>query len=399
MATKLLLIPCSSAETVKLTKEVGQILRKDHGLEGKVEILFSSQRKKIAPGISKNHTHHLVGDYFADAEVNADIGRNQLYDEVRGTHVVLIEHMLTPNRKLSEGSEQIVSVNDHLMTLRGFLDLVSNTETLHRTLVTPYLAYVRSHSIEKYRKDGFFQFDSLRKMMTDFNRDNLSSLITIDPHSDKVKQIAEELGIDFHSINPFQSARAINPYKLGLEDKTKAKEVLKHLRPFQERFLSMKESHKGHFYVISVDDGTEHRVENFVERAFTELSTEDAYSLIAYKDKTRSTYIDSSSKFKDFSQIREDNIDPKGVYIIIDDMCSSSKTSEKGAKVELWTTHAVTMPEQYEKANKRDYITKIVCLDTVPQRPELNIEFIKSSAYLLAAQLYKVHAKLEGARE
>ncbi len=404
--SKLLLIACSGEETASLTKNIYDILATDYELEHQVELLLSERREDVPKDTPKAHRHPLVGDFFADGEVQVDVGANVLKDVIRGKHVALVEHMLTPCRKMNHQSEQCVSVNDHDHTIRGFLDVVKNVETLQCTLIAPYLAYVRSHSIEKYRKRGFFQFDSLRKLLLDYQKDGLNALICIDPHSATAQQTAEELGIDYHSVNPFQSGRAINPYKLGLSG-DKAKEVLKRLRPFQERLEGLKSRDAHHLYTVSVDDGTERRVENFMDRGFGNISQDKVYARIAYLDKDRISYDQAATSFKPFSQINEKNVDPEGTYIIIDDMFASGGTSlkaasifkEHGAKaIEVWTSHAVTMPAQYEKANDRNTVDKVVCLDTVPQPSTLQVEFIPASAHLLAAELYKAHQKMAAMR-
>ncbi|MEK6846497.1 MAG: phosphoribosyltransferase family protein [Nanoarchaeota archaeon] len=403
--TKMLLVPCSGEETLELSRDIEKILHQDYGLE--VESLESIRRCQVGKDTPKDHLHPLVSDYFPDVEVQVDIGRNSLKDIIRGKHVVLVEHLLTPKRLVSPDDTQRVSVNDHLMTIRGFLDVISKAESKDEkipqiTLAVPYLSYVRSHSIEKYEKRGFFQLDSLRKTLDDYRADGLGALVTIDPHSEKAAQIAGELGLDFHIINPFQSARAINPAKLGLSGK-KAKEMIRRIRPFQERFNQLKPLNKEHLYVVSVDDGTEKRAENFVERAFPELSPEDVYSLMAYFDKDRVSYEQASTKFKPFSQVNENSFDKEGTYVIIDDMFSSGGTANKVAKilkgqgakkVEVWTSHAVTMPAQYGKANDRTYIDEVVCLDTVAQHSDLKISYLKASADLLASELYKTHHRL-----
>ncbi|MBI3033033.1 ribose-phosphate pyrophosphokinase [Candidatus Woesearchaeota archaeon] len=402
---KMLLVACSGDETAELAGNLQRTLQDDYGLEHQVELLLSKSPEE-AKGGEKNHRSPLVAGYFADLEAQIDAGRNLLKDIFQGRHVVLVEHMLTPARRVYMDDPQITTVNDHLMTIRGFLDLIRNVETLQATLVTPYEAYVRSHSVEKYRKRGFFQFDSLRLMLDDLRRGGLNAVVTIDPHSEKAAQISEELGIDVYIANPFQSGRGINPFKLGLED-GRAEEIMRKLRPFQERFAELKEQYKGHMYVVSVDDGTEHRCENFVERAFAELRPHEYYARIAYFEKDRVAYGDSKTAFKPFSKITQENIDREGVYIIIDDMFASGGTSNKAAKilkncgakrVEVWTSHAVTMPKQYKNANNLTAIDKIVCLDTVPQSPELNVEYMKASADLLAAKLYQVHQRLVSTR-
>jgi phosphoribosylpyrophosphate synthetase len=243
-------------------------------------------------------------------------------------------------------------------------------------------------------------------VLKDYVDGGANVLITIDPHSEKAAQEASSLRLDFRSINPFQSGRDINPYKLGLGGE-KAKEIIQKLRPFQERFAGMKGENSQHLYCVSVDSGTERRTENFVERAHPELSPEKLYAHIVYLSKSRFSYEDVRSSFKQFSQINGENIDKEGTYIIIDDMFASSETAAKVAKmlktcgahrVEVWTSHAVTMPQQYTKANDRTYIDQVVCLDTVPQHPDLKVEYICSSADFLAAELYKVHQKLVASR-
>ena len=406
--TKLLVVPCSGERTAELANKVTKILRDDYGLEDKVELLTSLRRSGIEKGTPKNHQHELVSDYFPDVEAQIDIGRNQLYDIIRGSHVALVEHMLTPDRFVTEGQQQCISVNDHLMTVRGYLDVLKNTDTLQRTLLAPYLTYVRSHSINKYKKRGFFQFDSLKIMMEDLQRGKLNSLITIDPHAKEAAQIAESLGMDFHSINPFHSARAINPYKLGISGE-KSKDVRKRLRPFQERFAELRKEKKGDLYVIVVDSGSESKCENFIERACPDLTPEEFYALLVNFDKDRNAYDRSSTDIKSFSPINRSNMNPEGTYIIIDDMAFSLGTANGAGKivkeatggkgrVELWTSHAVTMPDQHEKANNRSYIDKVVCLDTVPQHTALDFEYIHASAHLLASGLYKTHQRLVASR-
>ncbi|MEK6900798.1 MAG: hypothetical protein AABX37_00470, partial [Nanoarchaeota archaeon] len=174
-----------------------------------------------------------------------------------------------------------------------------------------------------------------------------------------------------------------------------------------ERLAQMKERNAHHLYVVSVDDGTERRTENFVERAFPHLSEEEVYRLIVYFDKDRFSYGSASTGIKPFSQITEHNIDPKGIYIIIDDMFASGGTGKRAAKrlkeknakrVEGWMSHAVTMPPQHIQGNDRQYLDAVVCLDTVPQHPDLQVEFISASANLLAAELYKTHQRLVASR-
>src|SRR3989344_6630778 len=393
--TKLLLVSCSDRETRDLSQRIFEILRDDYDMESHVELLQSKHVSEIGKDVAKGFRSPLIADFFVDGEVQIDVGMNELKDTIRGKHVALVEHLFTPVRRMFEASEelQVVSINDHIKTVHGMLDVIKNVDALQKTLVAPYLVYVRSHSIEKYQKRGLYQFDSLREMLVDFQKKGLNALVVVDPHSMKAVSIAEELQVDVHLANPFQSGRAINVYKLGLSG-DKAASVLARLRPFQERFAELKRENPDHLYVVSVDDGTETRTENFMERAFPELSPEEVYAKLAYLDKERINYSDSKTRFKSFSRINESNIDSEGTFVIIDDMYASAGTANNAARifkehrtkrVEVWTSHPVTMPTQHEKANDRSYIDKVVCLDTVPQHPSLDVEYIPASADLLAA--------------
>jgi len=411
---KLLLIPCSGEETAELAKDIADVLRVDLNLGDQVEILFSHIADDIEKGTPKDNRHPLVCDFFADSEAQVDIGRNDLKDVIRGRDVFLVEHLLTPDRRIFENSDQTVHVNDHIALARGILDVINNptnnVEPLQTTLIAPYITYVRSHSVDWYTEQGFYQANTLQGFIRDFVSSGLNRLITIDPHSERVAEIAQKNGLNYHPVNPFQSGRSINPYKLGLSSNA-ARKVMNNLRPFHDRFIKLreelKEEDKEHLYVVSVDDGTEKRVENFAERCFQDLPPEEVYQRVIYFDKKRESYDGTKSKIKHFSQINENNIDKQGTYIIIDDMYASGGTAQKiaeylkrnGAKrVEVWTSHAVTMPQQYEKGNNREYIDRLVCLDTIPHGSKLNAEYVKASAYLLAAEVYKAHQKMMSSR-
>jgi phosphoribosylpyrophosphate synthetase len=138
------------------------------------------------------------------------------------------------------------------------------------------------------------------------------------------------------------------------------------------------------------------------------MKPEEFYALIAYLDKSRGSYGGTETFFKRFSQVNASNIDREGIYVLIDDMFASGGTAMKagqifkdsGAKrVEAWMSHAVTVPHQYDKANVRAGIDTVVCIDTVPQSLDLNIEYIHASAPLLASELYKAHEKLVHERD
>ena len=387
---KLLIVP-GLPDSHELAKDIHRILRDDYRLEDGVEILFPKTRKEIPAGDSKGQNSQFVVDFFPDMEVQVDIGQIGLEGIIRDKHVAIVQHLYNP--------VGIGSVNDRIAVVEGMLDLFAKTSTAHRSLVAPFSTYLRAHSVEKYEQRGFFQFDSLTRMLKKYKSFDLNTMISIDPHSIKVKEVALGLGMVFRDMNPFRSARSINPAKLGFSG-DEGKKVIMRLRPFLERFAQMKRD-DSHLYLVSADSGVEKRAEYFLDRAFPELK--DPYIKLAYFGKDRGSYASSSAEFKSFSRINETNIDPDGTFIIIDDMFASGGTANKRAKilkengakrVEVWTSHAVTSQDQIEKAKGLEYIDKIVCLDTVQQDPRLGIEYINVSADLLAAELYKCHEAL-----
>jgi phosphoribosylpyrophosphate synthetase len=388
---RLLIVP-GLKDSHQLAQRIHEILRDDYRMGEGVEILVSKKRSEVSSSDAKGQNSPLVVDFFPDMEVEVDIGRLDLERIVQDRHVAIVQYLYNP---IQEGS-----VNDRVNLVLGMLDTLGKISGPHKSLVTPYTTYLRAHSIEKYERKGFLQFDSLTRMLEGYQRHGLKTMISIDPHSDKVKEVARDMGMMYRGMNPFRSARGINPAKLGFSGNN-GKDVMARLRPFLERFTKMKKSNPN-MYVVSVDSGVEGRAEYFVDRAFSEL--EDPYSRLVYFDKDRRSYDNSLANFKPFSRIKANNIDPNGTYIIMDDMFASGTTAFKDAKilkengakrVEVWTSHAVTSHRQVTKASTViEFIDKIVCLDTVPQTPKLDIEYIPASAHLLAAELYKSHEAL-----
>lgn len=387
--TKLLILS-GLADSRDLATKIRNILRDDYKMGNSVEMLRAKQNGDVPRGTLKNHLAPLVIDFFPDKEAQVDVGRNQLKDIISGKHVAIVQYLYNPTSD--------ISLNDRLINTIGILDVLKKGEVHHKTLVSPYTTYLRSHSIEKYENQGFFQFDSLTFIVNNlFRYGDLDTMISIDPHSEKIKDLVLEVKGErnYQAINPFQSTRSINPAKLGLTSKVEIERVMPNLRPFHERFKRLKEKYGEKIYFVSADNGTESRVENFTNRAYNEL--ENPYIKMLYFDKHRQSYVTSTTKLKHFS---ESNIDAEGAYIIIDDMFASGGTAdkvasmikEKGAKyVEGWFSHMVTAEKQIEKAKKIRSIDNIVCLNTITQDTRLQADHLEVSEHLLAAELYKAH--------
>jgi hypothetical protein len=208
------------------------------------------------------------------------------------------------------------------------------------------------------------------------------------------------------AIDPFKSSDLMNPAKLGL-DNSKADDVLKKLQPFIEHYKKVREQYKGDVYFISVDDNAESLTERFHVDCKRSVDPDRTWRHVGYRFKERDTIEDTTGGWKPFSYPQDDTIDPEATYIITDDMLSSGGTANKrarrlkelGAKrVELWCSHPLA-PERH-KIEQLDAIDKIVALDTVlhDNSEKMRLEYIDVTADLLAADLYKIHMRLEARR-
>src|SRR3989344_3890770 len=235
LQSKLVLIS-GTGDSPKLAEDIYRELRDTYQMGDSVSRLIPQRPEEVDKDMIKGHVYPLVIGRFSDGETRVDIGKSLLFNEIRGKHVVIIKYMYTPKRNPH------MHVNDHLSEVVGLLDVIKNTDILRSTLVAPYLPYLRSHSIEKYAKKGFYQYDSLTDMIESLNRKGLEGIICIDPHSEKIIEKGREFGITINSIDPFHSNRYINPYKLGLN--STAEDTLSKLQPFLEYFNKLKDNFK-----------------------------------------------------------------------------------------------------------------------------------------------------------
>ena len=221
MQSRLVLVS-GTGDSPKLAENVYDELRSTYEMRNSVSLIVPKKPKDVNKNSVKNRTYPLVLGSFQDGETRADIGKNELYSEIRGKHVMVIKYMFTPKRDMR--------INDHIMEVKALLDIFKHTDTLRKTLAVPYLPYLRSHSIENYENKGFYQFDSLMDMVESFKHKGLEGMICIDPHSDKIIEKGKEQGISVNSIDPFHSVKYTNPSKLGLN--SNYEEVLSRLQPF-----------------------------------------------------------------------------------------------------------------------------------------------------------------------
>lgn len=396
MQSKLVLVS-GTGDSPKLARNIYTELRDTYNMGDSVSLFVPKKPNEVNKNLVKNRTYPAVLGSYTDRETRGDGGSNILLDKIRGNHAVIVKYMYTPKR------EPDMHINDHIMEVKALLDVFKHTDTLRKTLAVPYLTYLRSHSIEKYEKKKFYQFDALTDMVESFKFKGLEGIICIDPHSDKIIEKGREFNIEVNTINPFSSTRYTDPSKLGLNDNSE--KVLSKLRPFLERFKKIKESKEYKnikFIFPSLDENAEKRVREFI------IDSELFWDSMAYMNKTRNTLGKPIFQIKSFSKINEGSKIKDAVCIGLDDMVDSGGTSDGGFEYlknkefmkhsELWVSHPLIPDRKKVKALKN--IDKIVALDTIIHKnpEEIKLEYIKCSHHLLAAEIFKAHMKLDEER-
>lgn len=384
--TNLVLISGTYDWDIKLTKEIYDNLLKIYKLKD-IEYLIPKTKSNLSDHEKKNidSNRPLIFDFFSDREPRTEIGKTTLESKIKGKQIVLIKYMYTPNGP---------SPNDHHMQLRGFVeDNIKKIDIKKFTLATPYFPFIRSHSVDKYEKQGVYQMNSLKMVLGDLKRAGVDEIITIDPHSDKFGTYCKDLGIGPHFRTPFDTTRYVNWSQLGFNTREEAKKVLKHLETFITYYNENKPNYKN-LKIIPPDDGREDISFRFAIDIGLDIPD------IGYILKVRlDEGVTEIKGFKTFSLFKEENIREDHVFVIDDDMISGGSTGDdiakylkdNGAKkVELWTTHPVC--PNPEKIAELKYLDQIVALDTVPNNIE-KIKYIKSTSHILASHIYKSYKR------
>ncbi|MFC1801068.1 phosphoribosyltransferase family protein [Nanoarchaeota archaeon] len=389
-----LVLVTGSGRSSEIGDQVFNILRDTYKLGDKVDLIKSVPYDALdedQKGI-RDRTRPLVIDRFKDSEVRVEVGKDVLLRRLRGTHVAFLKYLFDPD----EGG---IHVNRHLFEVYAFgrflnKHLKRRGDLEHLTLVSPYLTYLRMHSVDKYiENDDFYQANTLELNIDILDMVcGIDSILTMDPHSDDVKKYCETMGMDFQGHNPFSSSRYTNFAKLGFEKEGDARNTLNALQPFINYFENHKEEYKDAI-VIAPDDGSENRSEHFV------VDTGLSFKNLAYMNKKRIEAGDVKlSRFKYFSAIKEEDVKGR-VCILTDDMVASGNTAEKVAeylhklgaeRVELWVTHAVC-PEM-GKIEELKYVNKIISLDSIIRENDKIIQ-VPATAQILSAQIYKNYHK------
>ena len=216
--TKLVLVTGSSPNSLKLGKGIENILKNDYRLEN-IELFPSKKISELTPE-QKEHrdsSRPLILDKYPDGETRPEIGKEFLRKKISGKSIFLVNYMFKPNPDKDEPR-----INDCLFEVLSLFNTLKQIETEKMTLVTPYLTYLRSHSVEKYIKNkGLYQGNTLEMMVNYLALEDVKEILTIDPHSTQIEKYCELNNIGFHYRDPFSTSR-YTPYPKTCFRKTTA---------------------------------------------------------------------------------------------------------------------------------------------------------------------------------
>lgn len=387
---QLTIIAGSNPEDEKTAEATANILSKDYGLEGILLIrnkdINSETRKK------PKDTWPVEYGNFKDGETKFASGERILKDIIDNRHIVFVKHFYTPltNKSPNDNVHEVRMLGSMLQ--RSMLRGVS--KPLKFTLASPYLPYVRSHSIEKYELQGHFQGDSLALFVKDIVDAGINEAIGIDPHSDKVWDDLRNRKIIIQHMDPFKDPkrkdfRLYHHLMKGLSPEERTKKLMEQC-PFVEYYEKIK-SQYDQLSLVDPDSGSYSRVKDFA------INTVGLENVISF-DKKRAGEGDSQiSGIRYYSSLKKEDIKGR-TFIIIDDLIASGKTAvdisdllmgEGASAVLFWATHnAGWDPTRLQNAKN---IKEVVMLDTVNNKTADKFNYLPKSGTLLAGAIYKSH--------
>jgi phosphoribosylpyrophosphate synthetase len=390
----LTIIAGTNPEDEETAKEAFEVLERDYGLENITLIL----NRPITPEIRRlpKDTWPFSYGSFSDGETRFEAGQRSIKDFLDSKHVVFVKHFYSP----LSGNK----INDNLMEFRCLGSLLNRARQKNVaipkkfTLASPYLPYVRSHSIEKYEEIGFFQADTLDLITYDWNNAGVDEVIGIDPHSKKIWALLKNYEISYQHIDPFKDPgrkdwRLYGPYTADMDEEKRIENLVK-ICPFVQYYLENQEKYEG-FTLVQPDSGSYERVKEFAFNSSIGLE-----NIIAFRKerdgegKSRIIGIEHNSRIKD--------ADIKGrEFLIIDDLIASGGTGidtarylkDRGAKrVHIWVSHNAGSDQT--RLSQSEYIDSVVMIDTVRNKESEKFVYLKKSGMMIAGALYKSHMNL-----
>lgn len=397
----LLLVAGSLPDDEKLAQAMQRELAEQYRLSN-VALLKS---RKVDDEIKKmdRETWPVTYGPFTDSEITFEAGARTVRDIFDEKHIVYVKHFLTPLAG--------TSVQDNLFETRVFGSWLDDRqkEGLVKvgklTLASPYLPYVRNHSIKKYKEMGYLQANTLKLFVDMLASSRFNEVISIDTHSNQIWRELEDRKIYGQHINPFKAAskkdwRLYQAYIEGCNTPEERIEKLEELTPFVQIYKKLIEEDPN-IAVAEVDIGTYDRVLEFCND--TGIGLENIISF----DKIRKGEGDSMlAGIRWYSQLKKEHIKDR-TFLLPDDLLSSGGTihnvakylKENGAKaVYAFISHNAGTKQ--DKIKNSEFVDKVIMLDTVPNEHHDKFEYLEKKSVLLSMASYKSHMNFyHGARQ
>lgn len=381
--------------SVEVTNQIAEILRKDYKLEDRVQIfsaipdkIFEQQQK--AKKIEKGPLRPIVTGFFGDGDPRIEGGLPE-YEELNGHYLAVVQHMFQPGSGLS--------INDLLMyTMALFYAVNDYSKPLRKALISPYMPYLRAHSVDKYLQRGFGEADRMKMLSDILALCQLDDVFIIHPHSEKIGDYLSARGITPHLKETFRNYKYIDFRKLGFESRDESQAMLERQQPIvnEIKYLNLEAAQKQkNMYVIVPDEGAEHLVETLARDA--DIDYDRVGNILKERLEAGEVRIIG---FKDFCNINHKEMEGS-ICAVCDDMTSSGDTLEKIAKflkeeykvskVVGFVSHAAV--DNKSKIEQLHYLDELVYTDTILHTNLPHTRVVVCSADIIAASLCRSYRR------
>lgn len=403
---ELRLVPGAHECDKKLTQMILEILKKDFKFDGaKIFDTFpkSPESERYTP---KPKRSMVIGQFNEREEVRADVGQTTLSDLLRRDAIYFITH---PYNK-----DTNVDVNTTIWQMLTFGDLLKSqdAEVKQLTLVTSVSPYDLQHSVKRRLREGLVESRGLKMFLELLAQFGYKEIITIAPHSNKTKEIANDLGMYFRGIDPFRPESCVSSLRLGpflyqTPDNTQKREdydaQITRLTPFVTWLKKRFSDNIDDIYFVAPDDGSEDTIEQITYA----LRGDKQHILAIKKDRDQAEWMKVLGT-KDWSTARPEDIQGK-TCILVDDRGLSWRTINETAYDLKKNLHAgkivglLAHDLSYNSAFRdNDAVDQLVCLETNPGSPlaqgtpDPRVERmpLETTATLLASQIFGSYVAL-----
>ncbi|MBW2966062.1 phosphoribosyltransferase [Candidatus Woesearchaeota archaeon] len=248
----------------RLTNLIADILKKEFKLSGAQILRTAPDNPKEDNYRPKSKKAHVLGQFQEGQEVREDIGEITFTDVAGREAIYYIAHPYVH----SEGMQ----VETIIKQMRSFARLLKdyNAGVEQLSLVLPVTPYDLNHSVKRREREGLLEVDHLRMFLEDLARDNYNEIITICSHSDKTREIAQDLGMFFRDINPFRSESGVPSPRLGpflyknpenTEKRVDYDSQIAKVTPFITWIKNNYKDNMDEIYFVAPDDGSERLLE------------------------------------------------------------------------------------------------------------------------------------------